>query len=92
MELKTLDDVLEAELKDLYSAEKQLVKALPEIAKAATSKDLKEAVTEHLDETRGHVKRLEDVFEALICEPHLQSLKVSQKSHGVVWDMLNAHS
>jgi hypothetical protein len=35
---------------------------------------------------------LEDVFEALVCEPHLQSLKVSQKSHGVVWDMLNAQS
>ena len=69
MELKTLDDVLEAELKDLYSAEKQLVKALPEIAKAATSKDLKEAVTEHLDETRGHVKRLEDVFEAVGIKP-----------------------
>ena len=39
-----------------------------------------------------HLRVLEDVFEALICEPHLQSLKVSQKSHGVVWDMLNAHS
>ena len=69
MELKTLDDVLEAELKDLYSAEKQLVKALPDIAKAATSKDLKEAVSEHLDETRGHVKRLEDVFEAVGIKP-----------------------
>jgi ferritin-like metal-binding protein YciE len=69
MELKTLDDVLEAELKDLYSAEKQLVKALSDIAKAATSKDLKEAVSEHLDETRGHVKRLEDVFEAVGIKP-----------------------
>jgi hypothetical protein len=35
---------------------------------------------------------LEDVIEALVCEPHLQSLKVSQKPHGVVRDMLNAHS
>jgi ferritin-like metal-binding protein YciE len=69
MELKTLDDVLEAELKDLYSAEKQLVKALSDIAKAATSKDLKEAVSEHLDETRVHVKRLEDVFEAVGIKP-----------------------
>ncbi len=69
MELKSLDDVLEAELKDLYSAEKQLVEALPDIAKAATSKDLKEAVNEHLDETRGHVKRLEEVFDAIGIEP-----------------------
>jgi ferritin-like metal-binding protein YciE len=65
MELKTLDDVLEAELKDLLSAEKQLVEALPDIAEAATSKELKEAVNEHLEETRGHVKRLEEVFEAI---------------------------
>jgi ferritin-like metal-binding protein YciE len=69
MELKSLDDVLEAELKDLYSAEKQLVEALPDIAEAATSKDLKEAVKEHLDETRGHVKRLEEVFEAIGIKP-----------------------
>ncbi len=65
MELKTLDDVLEAELKDLYSAEKQLVEALPEIAEAASSDQLKDAVTEHLEETRGHVRRLEQVFEAI---------------------------
>ncbi len=69
MELKSLDDVLEAELKDLYSAEKQLVEALPDIAEAASSKDLKEAVNEHLEETRGHVKRLEQVFEAIGVEP-----------------------
>jgi ferritin-like metal-binding protein YciE len=69
MELKSLDDVLEAELKDLYSAEKQLVEALPDIADAASSKDLKEAVNEHLEETRGHVKRLEQVFEAIGVEP-----------------------
>jgi ferritin-like metal-binding protein YciE len=65
MELKSLDDVLEAELKDLLSAEKQLVEALPDIADAATSDDLKTAVNAHLDETRGHVRRLEEVFEAI---------------------------
>ena len=65
MELNSLDDVLEAELKDLYSAEKQLVEALPDIAEAATSKDLKDAVKQHLEETRGHVKRLEEVFQAI---------------------------
>jgi ferritin-like metal-binding protein YciE len=65
MELKSLDDVFEAELKDLLSAEKQLVEALPEIAGAASSKDLAEAVNEHLEETRGHVKRLEQVFDEI---------------------------
>ena len=69
MELKTLDDVLEAELKDLYSAEKQLVEALPDIAEAASSSDLKDAVAEHLEETRGHVRRLEQVFEAIGMTP-----------------------
>ncbi len=69
MELKSLDDVLGAELKDLYSAENQLVEALPDIIDAASSKDLKEAVSEHLEETRGHVKRLEQVFEAIGVEP-----------------------
>jgi ferritin-like metal-binding protein YciE len=65
VELHSLDDVLEAELKDLYSAEKQLVVALPDIAEAATSKELVDAVNEHLEETRGHVKRLEEVFQAI---------------------------
>ena len=69
MELKSLDDVLEAELKDLYSAEKQLVEALPDIIAAATSKQLSDAVSEHLEETRGHVKRLEEVFQSIGMEP-----------------------
>jgi ferritin-like metal-binding protein YciE len=65
VELNSLDDVLEAELKDLYSAERQLVEALPDIAEAASSKELTDAVNEHLEETRGHVKRLEEVFQAI---------------------------
>jgi ferritin-like metal-binding protein YciE len=69
MELKSLDDVLEEELKDLYSAEKQLVEALPDIAEAASSKELQNAISEHLEETRGHVKRLEEVFQAIGIEP-----------------------
>jgi ferritin-like metal-binding protein YciE len=69
MELKSLDDVLEEELKDLYSAEKQLVEALPDIAEAASSKELQNAISEHLEETRGHVKRLEQVFQAIGIQP-----------------------
>ena len=65
MKLQSLDDVLMAELSDLMSAEKQLVKALPKVAEAASSKELREASEHHLDETRGHVQRLEQVFESL---------------------------
>src|ERR1700756_5562199 len=53
------------ELKDLYSAENQLVKALPKMAKAATSDDLRQGFEEHLEQTRGHVQRLEKIFESL---------------------------
>ncbi len=53
------------ELRDLYSAEKQLTKALPKMAKAASSEELRNGFTEHLEQTRGHVERLEQIFEAL---------------------------
>jgi len=59
--LKTLEDFLIDELKDLYSAEKQLLKALPKMAKAATSEELKQAFTDHLEETENHVTRLEEI-------------------------------
>ncbi|HEX5104764.1 MAG TPA: ferritin-like domain-containing protein [Pirellulaceae bacterium] len=62
MKMKTLDDLLVHELKDLLSAEKQLVKALPKMAKAATNPELKDAIENHLGETHGHVERLEKVF------------------------------
>ena len=50
------------ELKDLYSAENQLVKVLPKMAKAATSEDLRAGFEEHLEQTKGHVQRLESIF------------------------------
>ena len=53
------------ELKDLYSAEKQLVKALPKMAKAAASEELRQGFEEHLEQTREHVARLEKIFQAL---------------------------
>ena len=61
MKLKTLADLFQQELKDLYSAEKQLVKALPKMAKAATNEDLKAGFEDHLEETKGHVQRLEKI-------------------------------
>jgi ferritin-like metal-binding protein YciE len=61
----TLQELLVEEIKDLYHAEKQLIKALPKMAKAATHEDLREAFESHLEETREQVTRLEEVFAAL---------------------------
>ena len=63
--MESLRDVLIEELKDLYDAEKQLVKALPKMAKAASNEELKEAFESHLEETKGHVERLEQAFQLL---------------------------
>jgi ferritin-like metal-binding protein YciE len=64
-EQKTLDDLFLDTLKDIYFAEKQIVKALPKMAKAATSAQLKAGFEKHLEETHGHVERLEQVFEII---------------------------
>jgi ferritin-like metal-binding protein YciE len=61
----TLQEMLVDEIRDLYHAEKQLTKALPKMAKAATHEDLREAFETHLEETREQITRLEEVFEAL---------------------------
>jgi ferritin-like metal-binding protein YciE len=53
------------ELKDLYNAENQLVKALPKMAKAASSEELSQGFEKHLEQTRGHVQRLEKIFQSL---------------------------
>jgi len=63
--LQTLDDLYIDMLKDLYSAEKQLVKALPKMAKNAQSSDLQRAFQEHLKQTEGHVERIERIFSEL---------------------------
>jgi ferritin-like metal-binding protein YciE len=64
-EAGTLHDAFIDELRDLYDAEKQLTKALPKLAKAATKPELRTAFESHLEETRGHVDRLEEVFGSL---------------------------
>ena len=69
MKLETLRDLFVDELKDLYSAEQQLLKALPKMAKAATAKELKTAFESHLKETMGQVERLDQVFEGLDVRP-----------------------
>ena len=60
-----LQDFFIDELKDIYWAEKHLVKVLPKMEKAATTRELKDAISEHLEVTKTHVSRLEDVFELM---------------------------
>lgn len=73
--LKTLQDLLVHNIKDLYSAETQLVKALPKMAKASTEPTLVEAFKTHLEETKVHVSRLEQVAELLEASPRGVSCK-----------------
>jgi ferritin-like metal-binding protein YciE len=63
MSVGNLEELLIDELKDLYSAEKQIVRALPKLAKSATSQELSEALLSHLEETKGQVERLEQISE-----------------------------
>ncbi len=65
MEMETLQDLLVENLKDLYSAERQILKAGPKMAKAIESEELKSALQEHLKVTEGHVERLERIFKKL---------------------------
>jgi ferritin-like metal-binding protein YciE len=64
-EEKTLDDLFLDTLKDIYYAEKQIAKALPKMVKAAQSDELRAGFEQHLQETEGHVERLEQIFELL---------------------------
>jgi len=63
------------ELADLLNAETQLTKALPKMAKAAQSEELREAITSHLEETKGHVERLKKVFESVDEKPKSKTCK-----------------
>lgn len=69
MKVTTLDELLEDELKDIYSAETQLIKALPKMAKAAESNDLRSAFEKHLEQTRVHVQRIEEICSDLKSTP-----------------------
>ena len=65
MQNESLKQLYVGELKDLFSAENQLVKALPKMAKAASSDELRAGFEEHLEQTKGQVQRLEEIFESL---------------------------
>lgn len=69
MPMQTADDLFLNELKDIYSAEKQAIRAYPRVAKKITSDDLREAVEQHLEQTKGQLERLDQVFETLGKKP-----------------------
>ena len=75
MKLESLQEIFVEELKDLYSAENQIIKALPKMIRKASSKELRSAFESHLLETKEHVKRLETIFEELDEKPKGKTCK-----------------
>lgn len=65
MKFSSLKELYIDELKDMYDAENQIVKALPKLVKATSSPELQRAFEEHLEQTKGHVRRLEEIFESM---------------------------
>lgn len=94
MKIDSLKKLYIHELKDLYSAEKQLVKALPKIIDAAAHPELKAALSEHLDETKGHLQRLEQIFSNLKAAPtghHCKGMEgLLEEGDGVIKDATDA--
>jgi ferritin-like metal-binding protein YciE len=78
MEHQALKELYVDELKDIYNAENQLVKALPKMAKAANSDELRTGFEEHLEQTRGHVQRLEQIFKELGEKPSGKKCKAME--------------
>ena len=81
MKLESLHDLYMEELADIYSAEQQLVKALPKMAEAAEHPRLRQAFEDHLDETKGQVNRLETIFNRLEKKP---KAKTCQAMKGLI--------
>jgi ferritin-like metal-binding protein YciE len=69
MEMETLAELYVDELKDLWSAERQILQALPKMIKAANAKPLKQGFRQHEQQTKGHVRRLEQIFKSLEASP-----------------------
>jgi ferritin-like metal-binding protein YciE len=65
MAVESLNELFIEQLRDLYDAENQLIKALPKMAQGANSEELREAIEEHLEQTKGHAQRIETIFENL---------------------------
>ncbi len=78
MKLDNLRDVLNEQLADLYSAEQQLVDALPKAARAASNGTLRQAFEEHLEQTRGHVERLREAYGTIGSSPGTETCEAMQ--------------
>jgi ferritin-like metal-binding protein YciE len=78
MAMNSLHDLYVEELRDLYSAENMIIKALPKMVKAASSEQLQNAFQEHLEETRGHVDRLEKICQKLDVRPRGKKCKAME--------------
>ena len=78
MKLDSLSKLYIEQLKDIYSAENQLVEALPKMAKAASSTDLRKAFQEHLQETKTHVQRIDTIFKELDYSPNGSKCKAME--------------
>lgn len=78
MKIKTLEDLFVHELSDMYNAEKQLTKALPKMAKAASDPALAKAFESHLKETEGQVERLEEVFDVCGLRSHREKCEATE--------------
>lgn len=76
--MKTLEDLFEHQLQDLYSGETQLIEALPKLVENATDEKLKKAFSNHLEETKNHKKRLEEVCSELKINPEGETCKAMQ--------------
>lgn len=76
--MKTLEDLFQHQLKDLYNAEGQLVKALPKMVEKATDKNLKKAFEGHLEETKTHKQRLEEIAKELGFDPKGETCKAME--------------
>jgi len=75
MAVDSLEKLYVDQLRDIYDAENQLVRALPKMAKAASSTELRSAFEDHLEKTRGHVRRLDEIFQTLGHPPKGKSCK-----------------
>jgi ferritin-like metal-binding protein YciE len=78
VKLETLKELLIEEMRDLYSAESQILKALPKMVKAASEPELRNAFAEHLEQTKKHVERLETVFEGLGKKPKRKTCRAME--------------
>ncbi|MEO6348730.1 MAG: ferritin-like domain-containing protein [Aquaticitalea sp.] len=76
--MKTLEDLFEHQLQDLYSAESQLIKALPKMVENAKDQKLKKAFEDHLEETKNHKKRLKDICDELGVSPEGETCKAME--------------